>query len=340
VTVNIGLVTTEALVLGCDSVASTSAQYIDPFSIQWEKDASGAPLIDKSGKFTLHFSYTDFQSVVTNAWGGVTKMFEIHSQPSPVVAITAGLAKLKDRAIANHASEFLAKYSARAQKLVSAKTICEHFLRFMRGRYVSHYRGSPLPPEFREGPQFLVGGYGRDDPFPSLYRLNVQKNTIEAAFTDGKTGIAWDGQSDAVERFVRGFDVRLFFYTEMETQRVLKAHNERMKDAVAKLVNTVLDKLQQPMPSGIDTKLPELLSIPLNWPQFALPVDYANLPLQEAVSFVSSLVMSQSSKARFARGVPTVGGRTHIGVITKDAGFRPLNEPTLAHRYTGFGDDL
>ena len=33
----------------------------------------------------------------------------------------------------------------------------------------------------------------------------------------------------------------------------------------------------------------------------------------------------------------TVGGYTYIGVVTKE-GFRPLNEPELAHRYTGFGD--
>ncbi len=33
--------------------------------------------------------------------------------------------------------------------------------------------------------------------------------------------------------------------------------------------------------------------------------------------------------------------RTHmnVGVITKDKGFRQLNEPDLSHHYTGFADD-
>jgi hypothetical protein len=47
----------------------------------------------------------------------------------------------------------------------------------------------------------------------------------------------------------------------------------------------------------------------------------------------------QAGKSRFARGVATVGGRTHIGVITKDKGYAQLNEPELAHHYTGFADD-
>ena len=45
-------------------------------------------------------------------------------------------------------------------------------------------------------------------------------------------------------------------------------------------------------------------------------IDYANLPHQEAINFVSFLVLLQDGRARFGRGVPTVGGRTHIGIIT------------------------
>jgi hypothetical protein len=64
------------------------------------------------------------------------------------------------------------------------------------------------------------------------------------------------------------------------------------------------------------------------------------LPLQEAITFVAFLVNLQSGKSRFARGVATVGGRTHIGIITKGKDFRLLDEPELKHRHTGFGDDL
>ena len=57
------------------------------------------------------------------------------------------------------------------------------------------------------------------------------------------------------------------------------------------------------------------------------------------IDFVSWLVMIQSGKAKFAIGLPTVGGRTHIGVITKNE-FKLLGELDLEHRFTGFEHDL
>jgi hypothetical protein len=107
-TINIALATSDALVLGCDSVASTSSFFLDPMDIKWEQDTDGNPILDAAGKFTLRFDYGDFQSIVTNAWGGVTKMFQSYPEPSPVVAVTSGMAKLNDRSIASCANEFLA----------------------------------------------------------------------------------------------------------------------------------------------------------------------------------------------------------------------------------------
>lgn len=40
-----------------------------------------------------------------------------------------------------------------------------------------------------------------------------------------------------------------------------------------------------------------------------------------------------AGKARFGHGIPTVGGRTHIAVATKENGIEFLNEPQLTHRY-------
>jgi hypothetical protein len=105
-TINLGLVTSEAVVLGCDSIASTNAYYLDPLALDWEKGTDGTFLLDADGKFTLKFGFSDYEPIVTNAWGGVTKMFQIHPDPSPMVAVTAGLAKLKDRPIASSGAEF------------------------------------------------------------------------------------------------------------------------------------------------------------------------------------------------------------------------------------------
>ena len=48
--------------------------------------------------------------------------------------------------------------------------------------------------------------------------------------------------------------------------------------------------------------------------------------------------MLQSGPQRFATGIATVGGRTHVGVVMQNR-FELLNEPELDHSHTGFSDD-
>jgi len=343
-TVNIGLVTSDAVVLGCDSVASTSNYFLDPIALPWIEGPDGKPLKDANGKFSLNFDFNDYQYVVTNAWGGVTKLFQIHGNPSPVVAVTAGLAKLKDRPIASWAGEFLAQHAKRTKKLVKVDVICDQFMSFMRAKYLEHYKGSELPERFREGPEFLVGGFGRDDDFPSLYRVSISENKMQCEFggpTTGahRTGIAWNGQSDAVERFVRGYDSRVKGSVEERIAAELKSHGIAAATYVTETINKLMDALGQTIPTDFKLDIPALKGITLDWRTSAIDCDYANLPIQEAVNFASFLVLMQAGRSRFARGIPTVGGRTHVGVITKDKGFQPLNEPNLAHQYTGFTDD-
>jgi len=337
-TINIGLVTSDALVLGCDSVASTTDFFLDPLKIPWERNENGKAITDAEGRFSLKFKYSDFESIVTNAWGGVTKMFQVHPSPSPVVAVTAGLAKLRDRPIASFATEFLASHERRSKKLVNCKTICQHFLEFMRKQYDEHYKDSNLPTELRQGPEFLIGGHGRDDAFASLYRLNVQRKDIHEHFTNGQCGIAWNGQSDAVERFIRGYDSSLTADVEQKITGELKAYSDKVNQSLAETVNSLLDKLGQKLPEGTKVEVPKPPNIQLDWQQYRVAIEYSNLPLQEAVNLVSFLVNVQAGKGRFARGVATVGGRIHIGVVTKK-GLEVLNEPAVTHRYTGFSDD-
>ena len=338
-TINIAVATSDALILGCDSIASSAQYYVDPFKVGWEKDASGKAIVDSDGKLTLKVADSNFEQLVTNAWGSVTKMFQITDSPSPMVAVTAGLAKLNERTIASYGSEFLSiqKRLPKKRKLVDCKAICGAFLKFMKKGYDTHYKASTLPPAFREGPEFLVGGFGRNDDFPSLYRVSVQNNAVVEQFVKGNFGVAWNGQSDSVERFIRGFDSNLRSEIEGTITKALKPHCDSVKQYVADTVNKILDVLKQKLPPGTKIDIPELNSIAIDWQRYRVPLDYGNLPLQEAINFASFLVNLQAAKGRFARGVATVGGYTHIGVVTKE-GFKPLNEPELAHRYTGFGD--
>ena len=339
-TINIALATSDSLVFGCDSVASATTPFLDPFSVNWERDDDGKILEDANGKWTLKFDVSDLSRVVTNAWGGVTKMFEIHASPSPLVAVTAGVAKLNERPIASYAADFVTANKS----LNHCDSIAAEFLKYMRAAYDEHFKDSTLPEVLREGPEFLVGGYGLHDDFPSIYRVRVRENDVVKEFGPGgtiaKSGVAWNGQSDAVERFMRGYDGYLRVDIEERIRQELKTISENATKEFAAFLNDLMGKLGQTLPEDTKFELPELKASTIDWDQYAVSIDFANLPLQEAINFVGFLVMLQAGNSRFARGVATVGGYVHVGVVTKNEGFKPLEEPKLVHRLRGFTDDL
>jgi hypothetical protein len=118
-----------------------------------------------------------------------------------------------------------------------------------------------------------VGGFGRDDEFPSLYRLSVQNNDVQEQFAPGSSGVAWNGQSDAVERFIRGFDSNL----RSEIEEELKKHSDSVKQYVVDTVNKILDTLSQRLPDGTTIEMPESADISIDWQRYSVGIDFANL---------------------------------------------------------------
>jgi hypothetical protein len=208
----------------------------------------------------------------------------------------------------------------------------------LKKHYDANYAKSSLPPQFRDGPEFLVGGFGANDEFPSLYRVKVKENRIRTEFAPGKAGVSWNGQADAVERFIRGYDGPLRRDIEQHIADEFGDYHGVVAARAADIINSVLTALAVPMPAGIDVAIPPPAKMTLPWRDYRVSIGYGNLPLQEAINSVSFLVNLQAGKARFAHGVATVGGRVHIGYITKGKDLVMLNEPELQHRYTGFGD--
>jgi hypothetical protein len=137
---------------------------------------------------------------------------------------------------------------------------------------------------------------------------------------------------------MRGYDRKLRSIIEERFSTAVRAYQAEMNGAVLRILEDVLKKLNCSMPDGVDTSLPSSVPVAAPWDSINVNVPYAALPLQEAINFVSYLIKMQAGKSGFAPGVATVGGRTHVRIITKDKGFVQLNEPELTHNYTGFGN--
>lgn len=338
-TVNIGLVTSEALVLGCDSIATATRTMIDPFAAGWAVDDENMPVKDADANLAIPFTLDRFESVVVDVMPGVTKMFEIHNlNETHVAATTAGLATIKDRAISSIVADFLAHQSTLKRHLSNVKAVADAFKNFVKKEYESQYSASKIDRQYWDELKFLAGGIGKNDTMPSLYRIDIKNDTVAECFGVGKHGIAWEGQSDSVERIIRGYDSLLKITIDAEIDHAFDSYRKRMIDALANITNEVLTKLKASMPKGVELKLPGPPRAKLSWDRATANIPYGSLSTQRAIDFVSFLVMLQAGPQRFSRGIATVGGRTHIGVVSK-FGLRMLNEPDLAHTNVGFSDD-
>lgn len=337
-TINIAVVTSDALVLGCDSVASVTTPMISPFATGFAKGKDGKAIKDENGNILIPMK--NVEHVVTDVMGGVTKMFKIYDEKDIVVAaITSGLGKLNDRPIAAVAHDFSRSVGTPRrgkQKYSKVEDVVRGFYDFMRSEYETDQQGSHVPEDYWNSLSFLVGGLGKDDKFPCVWRVSLKDKTSECEFKEGKTGMCWGGQSDSIERLIRGYDGELRYGVEKYAKELLESHHKRMGENTVRILDEVLRKLNLPMPDGINSDLPPLPSFEPDWEQFKIGVSYSNLSLQEAINFVAFLVLTQEGKQKFAPGIATVGGRIHVGYATRASGFNLLNEPILTHNQTGF----
>jgi len=334
VTINIAVVSSEALVLGCDSVASVTTPMMNPFNEGFAKDKDGNVIKDDQGRWLVPM--VGIEHVVTDVMAGVTKMFKIYDARHTVVAATtAGMGKLNDRPIAGIAYDF-AQSVKRGKKMTKVSAVAQAFYDYVRAEYERDQKATEVPEEYWSGLEFLLGGIGKDDKFPVVYRIRMKDKLLRCECENGEAGMLWAGQADCVEKIIRGYDAQLRNKVDAYAAELMNSHHKKMSETFVRMLEDVLKAVGQEMPKGVNTDLPPLPAFEMDWKQFKVGVSYSNLPLQEAIDFVSFLVLTQAGKQKFAPGLATVGGRIHIGYATKEHGFKFLNEPELTHKHTGF----
>lgn len=338
-TINIALVTNENIVFGCDSISSAKRSLVDPFGLHKATDSDGNTILDSEGNPAYSIPVSDINDYVVSVFSGVEKMFPVYENipELSVAATTSGLASIKGQSIRALSDEF--RIGPHAQ-YTSVNDVAKAFLAWFRQKYESEFEGSELPPEYWTTLNFMVGGISNIQSVPSLYRVYVKENEIHPVFVDGTTGVAWDGQSDGVERLIGGCDSQLRDKVERQVEDLLHAQREEWTSRVIEIVDGLLDHFgADQIPPELDTALPPAASCEIPWESAATPIPYSSLPLQYAIDFVGFLVTLQSGRHRFTSNIATVGGRTHIGVVRKGHNFLMLDEPQLTHSMRGFSDD-
>lgn len=342
-TINIAVVTRESVILGCDSLSSASDWAFFPYrdGAQFAKDAQGNFILDASGNRVISIPHPQVEHVVTTVFGGARKMFCLYEDPdTQVAAITSGSATLVGETIADIARRFSRENQQESVTFNTVEEVANAFYAFARRIWETDVGYDTSEEELRPylpTVQFLVGGIGRDDSTGQVFRLDIKSGTCQLQFqpTD-PYGICWAGQSNFVERLLRGADEHMILTVGRE---IVRAQQDQ-RTAVLTGITEALTAAGVQIPEGLELNIEETTAPSIPWHTANASIDFANLPLQYAVEFASLLVNTQSGMQKFARGIPTVGGRTHVGVIQRGEKFRMLNEPELIHAHTGYSHDV
>lgn len=340
-TINIAIATYDAIVFGCDSLSSIVEQAVLPFRYgqgAFARDAEGNELIDAFGSRVV--SVANVQPFVTNVFGGAQKMFLLYEDDdTSVAAVTAGMATLSGVTIASVAARFRKKNASNRTTFTSVKQVADAFLEYTRTEWERQLDYANAPEEQRPyfpDVQFIAGGYGKEDETGTVFKISVSTRTLEEQFVwQTRSGTCFGGQADFVERLLVGVDQRIISGVNRTLINDMSAHGARIASSFAEQLRAA----GVTIPEGFQFDIPQE-STELPWHDYLANIDFANLPTQYAVDLVELLVNLQSGMQRFANGVATVGGRTHVGVLKRGEKFVMLNEPKLHHNHTGYSHDL
>lgn len=340
-TINIALATYDSIVLGCDSLSSMVEQAIFPRNCGIALDKDGNPIQDVNGNFVVALADENWRDVATTVFGGVSKMFCIYDHEDMAVgAITAGLATIAGISIAEQAKRFKKRMVSERREFTSVEEVARAFSSYIEELWEAdfpeeHRRG--MPRVFMPTVQFIIAGFDANGGTGRVYKLDIAQSFMQEQFPDRQhSGICWGGMSNYVERLMQGVDDSL----KITVGRELAKAMAQQRQTTVSDISAALDAAHIVLPDDMELHITEEQPPTLPWDSVTADIDFANLSTQYAVELVELLVNTQSGMQRFARGIPTVGGRTHIGVLKRGEGFQLLNEPKLQHKHTGYADEL
>jgi hypothetical protein len=202
----VALSTKDSLVMGCDSLASVTKPLVDPWDLREffdddfkiKTDAEGKPILNSFMQI-----YDKKREIPSDHMTHVSKLFSL--KPLPMGIMIAGITSIGNRTIKSLISEFKRTDKAfigeRLPTNFTTRSIGERIKQFIWKHYSNEYPEDGARPPL----EFLIGGYDKQSPIPSIYRIYIHKNELKATIKD--FGIVFGGQMQEIQRIVFGSDI-------------------------------------------------------------------------------------------------------------------------------------
>lgn len=316
----VSLATKDAIVMGSDSLGTTSRRLLDPWDLVAYFDPKTLkPRLDSNGDPVI--SLVDVlgvaEDVPYNHMPDITKILPL--KPYCAGAMFAGIASIGRRSIKSLVLEF-------AENPVEKPTvykIAQSLMQFINAFYSKELKNRPQ--KARPTLELIVAGYDPGRPDPKIYRIRYPEARVIKALVD--FGVAFGGQTQEIQRLVFGTD----YY-----------NRARLEDRYEQLLKRYVDEASKlnagaTLP-GVDsyTKDNHLFGKidPANqfiWDLDGLDADWPNFSEQVAIDCVHFFIDVMIQAQRFNSRMPTVGGDIHIALITKTGGFRFISREDYKH---------
>lgn len=299
--------TRDALVMGCDTLGTSTRRLVDinklfPFfddKAGWgiKVDADNKPLLDFSGVWDNSEEVPYYH--VTH----VDKLFPLDLFNMGVM--TSGLASLGDRSIKSLVTEFRDSPEATGLSMtpLTVETVGKLLLDFFWKRY------EPVYPDERnrQALELMLCGYGRERQTPGVSRIHVHSNTVDPTLYEFTA--YFGAQMAEIQRLVNG--------TDSDNQgRIILKHRQLMDEYRNRISKHLEAKgVTEPVPKYSD--FGDALDMVRNWPVVGLSCDFPSFSEQNAIEYVDFLVSIMINAHRFSMRMPTVGGEVQVAVLQK-----------------------
>lgn len=328
-TTTISLAARDFIVVGADSLATVSREYLNFDKVQSSFfKPTGEPLTDAAGNPVLAniaqiSQMTDWLPV--NQLPNVTKVFAL--DPKPMAILFAGISRIGDVSVKNLVEQFIESAGFPAAQTVQAVVdLLRDFSMSIYDQQIPNKAERPMM-------EILISGYSESSRQPEIFRLMLYWDWSKQDFVadinpevkPGNYNITFGGQYDVIQRVVSGVDVTSFTNLKARSQEVLEAYRAKVEADLAAAGHPLAV-----IPP--DSNDPDLDIFAKNWGGVTrIFANVSDLSEHAGVEFVKFLINTMIKSQEYSSSIPTVGGDIHIAVITKNSGFSWISKP-YSHR--------
>ena len=332
----VAMLTKDALVMGADSLGTQSASFVDPFDLSEYFDPDddynlrmgpdGEPLLK-----SFHYLWDRTREVPVNHMTHVDKLFDLGSAG----VMLTGLASIGNSTIKRLISNFREKNGLFVRQTITStefrvEKTAQQLLEYLKQPYLELY-----PEEYsRPIIQMFVGGFDRSSEAPQAYWVLLPQLEVVRTSGPGPEGFGpvVGGEVTELQRIGNGTDDNNKQAIETRYVALLSRFAEEVaevNDADVSLPDIEEYTKKFSMFGPIDPDDPDG-AMPWSLEKFA--ANWAEFSEQNAIDCVSFFIDIMIKGQQFKSGMPTVGGKVKIALITKEDGFRFVSEDTYSHQ--------